>query len=160
MKALPLVAVISLSAAACAQPRVAPVLGPLTATNLSGCLQRTEWARTELLSLGLSPGRTAHTFVGSGGIPEMEGDAATVVLVVIAPDGVRGVLFLFPEDLLGVRYLELNAYELRRHGSRWSASEGNGGLWTYRAISDFVSNIPASAFVSAPIGAAGACGLR
>jgi hypothetical protein len=37
-----------------------------------------------------------------------------------------------------------NAYRLTKVGSRWNADEGNGGLATYKAMGQFVTNLERS----------------
>lgn len=100
-----------------------------------GCLYAQDWVQEDLLRINLPPRGIVHLRYRTGTIPGTSPETPNVVSVIIyAPDGKHAwMLFFHLADLEGVAVIR-NAYYLSETGHNWSASEGNGGIATYKSV--------------------------
>lgn len=106
------------------------------------CLVSQRWVVDDLKIIGLRPGDSATMRCRQGPIPGTSPQALDSVQVVIySSDRRSGWLFLLHQKPGTVLSATRNAYRLDRRGRRWIASEGNGGIGTYEAISSYADSL-------------------
>ncbi len=109
--------------------------------SVLGCLVGQDWIHEDLKELGLKQGDTATVRYGLGAIPGTSpANPESVNIVVYSPDSRRAWLLLARRERGDVVALR-NAYRLTRTHSGWTASEGNGGLATYKAVARYVTSL-------------------
>lgn len=107
-----------------------------------GCFVAQNWAVDELHEIGLKVGDIVAVRHETGSISGMSPvTSETTNIMITTPSGKRGVLFFIDfgrDENLAVKR---NAYLLRQTEDGWSASEGNGGIGAYKAISDYADKL-------------------
>jgi hypothetical protein len=107
-----------------------------------GCLISQTWAHDDLGELGLKPGERARVVYRTGSIPGLSpASSNTTNVLVLASDVSRGWLLFFRTEADGGVTALRNGYRIRHTSEGWSAEEGNGGIATYKAISDYVAQL-------------------
>lgn len=107
-----------------------------------GCLLSEDWVRADLHELGLRPGMTALVRYGFGSIPGTSPDPlGQLQIIIYSPDRMRAWLFLTRAEGKESYVVIRNAYSLILSGRKWEASEGNGGIATYAAVSRYATGM-------------------
>jgi hypothetical protein len=107
-----------------------------------GCILTQHRAVTALAGLGLKPGQMAEVAVNFGSIANLSpSDPEDVQVLFLSPDRMRGWLALGYYRAAGGITVAPNGYRLARSGGNWSASEGNGGGFTYPAVASHVDRM-------------------
>lgn len=116
-----------------------------SSTNLSrgiGCLVAQNWIKVDLQEMGLRVGGTAQARFQIGSIPGISPESpATTNVLLLSPRGSGGWLLFFRTQSDGTAIAIRNGYRVKRIDGAWSASEGNGGITTYKAMGDFVTKL-------------------
>jgi hypothetical protein len=103
------------------------------------CLASQDWVEDDLRELGLQDGKMVRVRFETASIPGISPEAPNNTNVLfLSPNGQRGWLLFFRLQQDGTVTAIRNGYRVRRTKEGWSASEGNGGIATYRAISSYV----------------------
>jgi hypothetical protein len=106
------------------------------------CLVSQDWIKDELRDLGLRVGDTAKVAYQTGSIPGISPEAPdTTNVLLFSRHGNRGWLVFFRTSPNGSIAALGNAYRVRREGREWVASEGNGGIGTYKAMGDLATDL-------------------
>jgi hypothetical protein len=116
---------------------------PVSVRTALGCLVARDYITAALANLKLGPGRSAWVRYFVGTVPGWTPTPGEFYIAVYSEDGRHGWLLIsFRErgKFVAVR----NGYRLTKVGSRWNADEGNGGLATYKAMSQFATNLEKS----------------
>jgi len=95
----------------------------------------------DLKSLRLKVGDWAWVRYRVGSIPEMGRTPRLFNVALYAANGTQGKLLFADPNPRGGFDAIMNAYTLTKHGSRWTADEGNGGYVDYEAIGRFVTHL-------------------
>jgi hypothetical protein len=107
-----------------------------------GCLADQVWAGDDLRDAGLKIGQEVSVRQERGAIPDLSpAIPGTTNLLLLDASGRRAWLFFFKVESDGTFTLVRNAYRVQRSNEGWSASEGNGGVATYRAIASYASKL-------------------
>jgi len=107
-----------------------------------GCLVLQDRIQDDLEGLGVSVGSIAIVRYGIGTIPGITpGSPSNVNILLYAPKAKHGRLLFFRIETDGNVTAISNLYHLTRTGKGWSASEGNGGVATYKAMSDYATEL-------------------
>ena len=109
-----------------------------------GCLLQERYALDDFSELELKSGSNAEVRYHEGEVTGLSKEGPEVQIAVYSPDGANGWLFLAYFSRRGVLTPVTNAYRLRKHGARWTADEGNGGIATYSAMSRFANKLSKS----------------
>lgn len=138
-------------------PPAPPACGGEAALLLN-CVMSASWARDALQAAGWRAGDPVLVRCSNEAVPGLSPMRAgeTNVAVYVRGDD-RGVLFFLRGGPRGAALVQ-NAYHLTRQGPDWTASEGNGGLATYRAVGTFAKRLAKqtpAAFTPAARGGAG-----
>jgi hypothetical protein len=116
-----------------------------TSKNLSkgiGCLVAQDWIGDDLRELSLRVGGLAKVRYETGSIPGISPESPTTTnVLLLSPHGTRGWLLFFRTQPDGTTIAIRNGYRVKRIDGTWSASEGNGGIATYKAMGDFVTRL-------------------
>jgi hypothetical protein len=116
---------------------------PTSVTTALGCLVARDYITDALANLKLGPGRSAWVRYYVGTVPGWVPTPGEFYIAVYSEDGRHGwLLFSFREHRKFVTVR--NGYRLTKVGFRWNADEGNGGLATYKAMSQFATNLEKS----------------
>jgi len=101
------------------------------------CLLSKDYVMDAMRELGLKPGDRAWVRYYVGSIPGGGETPGEYYIAVYSPDGNRAwLLIAFPDRQ--ARFVPVNnGYRLRKIGRNWQADEGNGGLASYRTMSQF-----------------------
>ena len=111
-------------------------------TKELGCLAGQTWMVDDLRAIGIQAGQRVLIRQERTAIPNVSPARPQVVNFMLTDlSGKRGWLFFFKVEADGDVVIIPNAYRLGRENGRWMASEGNGGLGTYRAIGPYVSKL-------------------
>ncbi len=125
------------------------------AKNLSrgiGCLVTQDWVADDLRELGLRVGGTAKARYETGSIPGVSPESPTTTnVLLLSPHGSRGWLLFFRTQADGTIAAVRNGYRVKRIDGVWTASEGNGGVATYKAMGDYVTRLAKRPTVSVPL---------
>lgn len=106
------------------------------------CLNSQDWVKADLKDLSLPDGKTIGVRFKVGTIPGTSPETPDQTNVLfLSPNGRRGWLLFFRQQQDGTVTAIRNGYRIRRSDSGWSASEGNGGVATYKAISSYVDTL-------------------
>jgi hypothetical protein len=117
---------------------------PPRLTKAVGCLVAADFVQDLLKSLGLHIGDRAWVQYHIGPAPGTSQSSDLVYVAVYSSDDRRGWLLIAePNDRGGFIALR-NAYQLSRENNHWRADEGNGGIATYKAMSQFATDISRS----------------
>jgi hypothetical protein len=117
---------------------------PKSVTTALGCLVARDFTRPVLEDLKLAPGRFAWVRYYIGTVPGMEPTPGEFYIAVYSEDGLHGWLLLSFRDPEGRFIAVRNGYRLTKVGSHWNADEGNGGMWTYRVMGQFATELEKS----------------
>jgi len=109
--------------------------------NALGCLVAADFIQHDLEELALKPGSSAWVRYYVGSIPGGNPTPGEFYIAVYAEDGLRGWLLLADRDSRGDFVAVRNAYRLTKEGPRWLADEGNGGMGTYKIMSEFATRL-------------------
>lgn len=105
------------------------------------CLLQKDYVLRHLAELGLHPGSQVSIRYHTGRIAGLSRDYPEVQIAVYSADSRHGWLFLaYFSDWHRLTPVE-NSFRLRVERRHWEASEGNGGLATYRAMSRFANDL-------------------
>lgn len=106
------------------------------------CLNSQDWVKADLKDLGLQDGKTIGVRFEIGKIPETSPETPNQTNVLfLSPNGRHGWLLFFRQQRDGTVTAIRNGYKIRRSDDGWTASEGNGGIATYKAISSYVTTL-------------------
>jgi hypothetical protein len=106
------------------------------------CLTSQDWVKADLKDLGLQNGKIIGVRFDVGTIPGTSPETPNKTNVLfLSPNGRRGWLLFFRQQQDGTVTAIRNGYRVRRSDGGWSASEGNGGIATYKAISSYVTTL-------------------
>src|SRR5205807_10090032 len=104
-----------------------------------GCLVAQDWIKDDLRELGLRVGQTVNLRYQTGSIPGISPDTPDMTNVLIfSPSGKRAWLAFFRPQTDGTITAIRNGYRVRHMNGGWDASEGNGGIATYNALSAYI----------------------
>jgi hypothetical protein len=117
---------------------------PASVTTALGCLVARDYIRDALVDLKLAPGKFAWVRYYIGTIPGMGPTPGTFHIAVYSEDGLHGYLLLSFRDRHGKFVAVQDGYRLTKVGSHWDADMGNGGMWVYKAIGEFVRKLEKS----------------
>jgi hypothetical protein len=107
-----------------------------------GCLVAQDQIKEDLENLDIKLGSIVLVRAGSGTIPGTSPDASTNInLLLYAPKAKYGRLFFFRMEQNGRVTAIRNSYHLIRVQKGWSAGEGNGGIATYKAVSEYATEL-------------------
>ncbi len=107
-----------------------------------GCLVAQTRVKDDLQKLGIAIGSTVFVKAGSGTIPGISPETpGNVNLLLYAAKAQQGRMFFFRMAPDGRFVAIRNSYRLMREGKGWLASEGNGGIATYKAISEYATEL-------------------
>ncbi len=107
-----------------------------------GCLASQEWALIDLREIGMRVGHRVSIRQNSGTIPDVTPDAPDRrTLLILNHTGNKGWMFFFRESEDGTITIYRNAYRVEHGKGGWTASEGNGGLATYKAIGSYAATL-------------------
>jgi hypothetical protein len=134
---------------------------PQALTSAIACLVSADFVQHKLEGIGLKIGTSAWARYHVGSVPGMNPTPGEFYVAVYGEDGLHGWLLIACRDAQGNLVPVRNGYRLTREDTRWMADEGNGGLATYKAMSEFatrlaqrpryrVTLVPASAHCAAP----------
>lgn len=105
------------------------------------CLVSHKVVAETLRDLRLKPGDLATVRYHIGSIPGWGPTPGEFFIAVYDPDD-RNAWLLIADPANHGRFLPIgNAYRLRKLRHGWQADEGNGGLATYRTMSDFAARL-------------------
>ena len=111
-------------------------------SNGIGCLVAQDWIEDDLRELGLRVGETAKVRYEIGSIPGISPESPTTTnVLLLSPRGIRGWLLFFRTKQDGTTTAIRNGYRMKRVNGVWTASEGNGGTATYKAMGEFVTKL-------------------
>lgn len=106
------------------------------------CLASQDWVEDDLRNLGLQDGKIIRVRFETGSIPGVSPETPNNTNVLfLSPNGQRGWLLFFRQQQDGTVTAIRNGYRVRRTKEGWSASEGNGGIATYKAISSYAAGL-------------------
>jgi hypothetical protein len=118
-------------------------------SNGIGCLVAQDWIKDDLRELGLRVGGTAKTRYETGSIPGISPESPTTTnVLLLSPHGTRGWLLFFRTQPDGTTTAIRNGYRVKFLNGVWTASEGNGGVATYKAMGEFVTRLAKRPLVS------------
>jgi hypothetical protein len=142
---LVIAALVSMSGTNCKSQAVANRPTGDIAKSLSkgiGCLVAQDWIEDDLRELGLRVGGAAKVKYETGSIPGISpGSPTTTNVLLLSPHGTRGWLLFFRTQPDGTTAAVRNGYRMKRINGVWAASEGNGGVATYKAMGEFVTKL-------------------
>jgi hypothetical protein len=120
--------------------RTAPV--PDAVSKGISCLASQDWVEDDLRELGLQDGKMVRVRFETASIPGISPATPNNTNVLfLSLNNQRGWLLFFRLQQDGTVRAIRNGYRVRRTKEGWSASEGNGGIATYRAISSYVAEL-------------------
>lgn len=130
-----LILLTTITSVGCAQTKqTSPVAYAL------GCVASQNWALDNLHELGVSVGQKISIRQKTGLIPNVTPEnPGQTTLLVLNHAGSKGWMFFFHKSEVGDVVIERNAYRVERTEEGWEASEGNGGIATYKAISAYAA---------------------
>jgi len=117
---------------------------PDSVTTALGCLVARDFIRPALEDLKLAPGRSPWVRYHIGTVPGVQPTPGEFQIVVYSEDGLHGYLFLSFRDGHGKFVAVQDGYRLTKVGSHWDADMGNGGMWVYKAVGEFVTKLEKS----------------
>lgn len=118
-------------------------------SNGIGCLVAQDWIKDDLRELGLRVGETAKVRYETGSIPGISPDSPTTTnVLLLSSHRTRGWLLFFRTQPDGTTTAIRNGYRMKRVNGVWAASEGNGGVATYRAMGEFVTKLARRPLIS------------
>lgn len=122
------------------QPKVRNAVAPVQLRRAVGCLVAADYVQQYgLKTIGLRVGDTVWIRYGIGSIPGIGGTPGVWNIVIYSRSGRRGtLLFADPNSKGGFEAIR-NGYDLRKQDSHWSASNGEGGFYDYRAIGRYAT---------------------
>jgi len=94
-----------------------------------------------LAAIGLRIGSEASIRYRIGSVPGMGKTPNMRWIALYSQRGDRGWLLMADPDGKGGYFAVRNGYRIIRHGSQWSADEGNGGLATYAAMGKWATSL-------------------
>lgn len=115
---------------------------PILLSKGVGCLVRQDWIVDDLNQLGLHVGDFARIRYRMGAIPEtLPQNPDMVNVIVYSQKQDRGWMLFFRQGADGGVRAIRNAYRLSKSRNGWMASEGNGGVATYRAVGNYATDL-------------------
>lgn len=106
------------------------------------CLASQDWVEDDLRDLGLQKGKLFGVRFETGTIPDISPETPNNTNVLfLSSNGQRGWLLFFRQQQNGTVTAIRNGYRVKRSEDGWRASEGNGGIATYKAISSYVTEL-------------------
>ena len=120
---------------------------PIVARNAAivGCFAAQDWVIAELKDIGLVVGANAEVVLHFGSIPDASpSNNDDFQVMFYSADRTKAWLGLGLYDPTGRITMIHNGYRLVRDGSRWSVSEGNGGMLTYAAVAVHATRLDSS----------------
>ena len=117
---------------------------PKSVATALGCLVARDYIRDALRDLKLAPGRSAWVRYYIGTVPGTGPTPGEFHIAVYSEDGLHGYLLLSFRGRHGKFVAVRNGYRLTKQGSHWNADKGNGGMWVYKAIGEFVTKLEKS----------------
>lgn len=131
--------------AACVAQKAAERQPDVATQELSkgvGCLVSQDWIKDDLREIGLHPGESIGVRFEIGSVPGISPATPNNTNVLfLSPNGKRGWLLFFRQEQDGTMTVIGNGYKTTNTKGSWSASEGNGGIATYKAISSYVTQL-------------------
>jgi hypothetical protein len=113
-----------------------------------GCLLTEEWVQNSAKEIGIQPGSSVSVRARGGSVPRTSPSTPSAInLVLYSPDGQRGRFLMVVRRVDGALDVVANLYHLTRTDGQWVASEGNGGVATYRAIARYATDLEAGSEV-------------
>ena len=107
-----------------------------------GCLVAQPWVRDKILNLGLHVGESANVIFRTGTIPGTSPESPDVTnVLVLSANKKDGWVLFFRQNTNGTIIVIRNAYRVQREGANWTASDGNGGIGTYKAVGAFAREL-------------------
>ncbi len=117
---------------------------PQALTSAVACLVSADFVQHKLDEIGLKMGTSAWVRYHVGSVRGINPTPGVFYVAVYSEDGLHGWLFIADRDPQGNLVPVRNGYRLTRKGTRWVADEGNGGLATYKAMSEFATRLAKS----------------
>lgn len=95
-----------------------------------------------LHGLGVSEGHKVSIRQKTGSIPNVTPEKpGQTTLLFLNHSGNTGWMFFFHKSEAGAVVIERNAYRVERNKEGWEASEGNGGIATYKAMGAYAASV-------------------
>jgi len=117
-----------------------PVAAPEAVSKGIACLASQDWVEDDLRELGLRDGKMVRVRFDTGSIPGTSPETLdTTNVLFLSPKGQRGWLLFFRLQQDGTVTAVRNGYRVKRTKEGWSASEGNGGVATYKAMAAYAA---------------------
>lgn len=117
---------------------------PPSVTTALGCLVARDYIKPALEDLKLHPGRLAWVRYYIGTVPGVEPTPGLIHIAVYSEDGLHGYLLCAYRDRHGKFVTVQDGYRLKKVASHWNADMGNGGMWVYKAVGEFVTKLEQS----------------
>ena len=115
---------------------------PVSLSKGIACLASQKWIKDDLEELGLRSGEAISIRFETGSIPGTSPETPNNTNVLfLSPSGRSGWLLFFRVEQDDTITAIRNGYRVRRTKEGWSASEGNGGIATYKAMSLYVGDL-------------------
>ncbi len=118
------------------------VAAPDAVSKGIACLASQDWVEDDLRELGLRTGTMIRVRFETGNIPGTSPDPPdNTNILFLSPNGQWGWLLFFRLQQDGTVIAVRNGYRVRRTKEGWSASEGNGGIAMYKAMSSYAAEL-------------------
>ena len=106
------------------------------------CLSTQSWVQDDLKELGVAIGQEVTVRYRQGSIPGTSPESPQRINVIVYSKGQKVAWMFFFNKKVNNQITAIdNAYRLTLDSRGWSASEGNGGIATYQAISRFATKL-------------------
>lgn len=105
------------------------------------CLLSRSWALEDLARIGVKERGPVWVGVEYGTVPDTSPLVRRWNVMVYSPRKDKAWLLFARRAQDGVIHAIPNAYYLTRERQGWAAGEGNGGVWTYRAMGAYADHL-------------------